>query len=169
MFFVGQHGGRQYFPMFHDPSTFALISKTRPRHGDKYTKYKMLPRIIMVICIKQHLSNSWSSIHEKFRQHWGGVKEKRYLQKKRVPIKEINKLLKERNRLIDKGMSNIHLNVTIEKKSRTQNLDFLSLKSFGKLQRTQISLSFWTYCCNLKIRGLGAKLSVAFLREIMTF
>ena len=24
----------------------------------------------MLICIKQHLSNIWSSIHEKVQQHW---------------------------------------------------------------------------------------------------
>ena len=29
------------------------INTPRPRHGHKYTKYK----IMMVICIKQHLSN----------------------------------------------------------------------------------------------------------------
>ena len=32
-------------------------NRPRPRHGPKYTKYKMCPNIIMVICIKQHLSN----------------------------------------------------------------------------------------------------------------
>ena len=29
----------------------------RPRHGHKYTKYKICLCIMMVICIKQHLSN----------------------------------------------------------------------------------------------------------------
>ena len=32
------------------------------------------------------------------------------------PIKEINRLLKEVNRLLSKGMLNIYLKVTIEKK-----------------------------------------------------
>ena len=32
------------------------INRPRPRHGLKYTKYKMCLNIIMVICIKQHLS-----------------------------------------------------------------------------------------------------------------
>ena len=36
---------------------------------------------MMVICIKQHLSNIWSSIHEKVKQHWGWV-EKMLLIKK---------------------------------------------------------------------------------------
>ena len=41
--------------------------KNRPRsmHGRKYTKNKMCPSIMMVICIQQHLSNIWSSIHKK--------------------------------------------------------------------------------------------------------
>ena len=68
------------------------------------------------------------------------------------PIKEINRLRNEIKRLLRKGM-----------------LDFLSLKSsppghvLGELQLTQLSWNFQTYCYNLKIRGLGAKLGVAFL------
>ena len=31
--------------------------KLRPIHGRKYTKYKICLSIMMVICIKQHLSN----------------------------------------------------------------------------------------------------------------
>ena len=30
----------------------------------------------MVICIKQHLSNIWSSIHEKAKKHSGWVEKK---------------------------------------------------------------------------------------------
>ena len=41
------------------------INWFRPRHGHKYTKYKMCLNIMMVIYIKQHLKNTWSSIHEK--------------------------------------------------------------------------------------------------------
>ena len=33
------------------------INRPRPRHGHKYTKYKMYLSIMMVICIKQNLSN----------------------------------------------------------------------------------------------------------------
>ena len=33
------------------------ISRPRPRNGHKYTKHKMYLSIIMVICIKKHLSN----------------------------------------------------------------------------------------------------------------
>ena len=46
-----------------------------------------------------------------------------------ISIKEINRLLKWINRLLSKGMSNIYLNITIEKKWCTQNFNFLSLKS----------------------------------------
>ena len=45
------------------------IDRHRPRHGHKYTKYKMCLSIMVVICIKQHLSNISSSIHEKVKQH----------------------------------------------------------------------------------------------------
>ena len=34
------------------------INRPRSRDGEKYTKYKMCPGIMMVICIKQHLSNT---------------------------------------------------------------------------------------------------------------
>ena len=49
---------------------------------DKYTKYKMCLSIMMVICIKQHLSNIWSSIYENLKQHWGWVEKKALLIKK---------------------------------------------------------------------------------------
>ena len=45
------------------------INRPRPRHGHKYTKYKICLSIIMVLCIEQHLSNICSSIHEKVKQH----------------------------------------------------------------------------------------------------
>ena len=38
---------------------------------------------MMVICIKQHLSNIWRSVHEKAKQHWGWV-EKTVVYKKSV-------------------------------------------------------------------------------------
>ena len=42
-------------------------------------------------------------------------------------IKEINGLRKEINRLLSKGIPNIHLEITIEKNRLSQNFDFLSL------------------------------------------
>ena len=47
------------------------INTLRPRHRHKYTKYKMFLSIMMVTCIKQHLSNTRSSIYEKVKQNWG--------------------------------------------------------------------------------------------------
>ena len=48
------------------------IIKLRPRHGHKYTKCKMCPSTIMLIWIKQHLSNIWNSNYERIKQHWWG-------------------------------------------------------------------------------------------------
>ena len=33
------------------------INRLRPRHGYKYSKYKMCLSMMMLICIKQHLSS----------------------------------------------------------------------------------------------------------------
>ena len=79
-------------------------------------------------------------------------------------IKEINRLRKEINRLLSKGISNMYLKVTIEVFSK---LDFLGLKichevNIWELQLKQI-LNFKASCCNLKIISLGAKLCVVFL------
>ena len=40
-------------------------------------------------------------------------------------IKEINRLLKQVNRLLSKGISNIYLKVTMEKKRHTQHSDVI--------------------------------------------
>ena len=56
-----------------------VVNRPRPRYGHKYTKYKMCLSIMMVICIKQYLSNIWSSIHENVEQHWGWVEKKAFL------------------------------------------------------------------------------------------
>ena len=52
------------------------ISRPRPRYGHRYAKYNMYLSIMMVIRIKQHLSNIWSSIQEKVKQHWGWIQKK---------------------------------------------------------------------------------------------
>ena len=44
-------------------------------HCTKYSIYKKLLSMMMVTCIKQHLSDIWSSIHEKVKQHWGWVEK----------------------------------------------------------------------------------------------
>ena len=55
------------------------INWPRPNYGHKYTKYKMCLSTMMVLCIKQHLNNSWSSIYDKIKQHWGWVEKKQCL------------------------------------------------------------------------------------------
>ena len=57
------------------------INRHRPRHGHKYTKYKKCISMMMFIYVKQHLSNIWSSVHEKVKQNWGWVKIKCCLKK----------------------------------------------------------------------------------------
>ena len=52
------------------------INRPRSRYGYKYSKYVSL---MMLICIKENLSNIWSSIHEKNKQHWGWVEKKALL------------------------------------------------------------------------------------------
>ena len=57
------------------------INRPRSRHGQKYSKYKKYLSIMMLICIKQRVSNIWSSVHEKVMQHWDWFK-------KALPIKK---------------------------------------------------------------------------------
>ena len=45
------------------------INKPRSRHGHKYSESKKCLSMMMLIYIKQHLSNIWSSIYEKVKQH----------------------------------------------------------------------------------------------------
>ena len=42
------------------------INRSRPRHVHKYTKYKMSIRIMMVIYIKQHQSNTKATFESQF-------------------------------------------------------------------------------------------------------
>ena len=50
------------------------------------------------------------------------------------------------NRLLSKGIFNIHLKVTIDKNWRSQNFDFLSLKNLspGEFLRSYKSCRYWT-------------------------
>ena len=58
------------------------INWPRPRHGQKYSKYKICLIIMVVVYIKQHLSKISSSIYEKVKQRWGWVEKKALLIKK---------------------------------------------------------------------------------------
>ena len=59
------------------------INRPKSRHGQKYSKYKKCLIMMMLLCINQHLSNIWSWIHEKFKQHLGWVEKKVLLIKKK--------------------------------------------------------------------------------------
>ena len=48
---------------------------------------------MMLICIKQQLSNIWSSIHEKVKQHWGSVKKKTFCLYKSVHLLHVFRIL----------------------------------------------------------------------------
>ena len=50
-------------------------SGCRSRPGHKYNKYETRLSMIMITCIKKHLSNISSSIHEKAKQHCGWVEK----------------------------------------------------------------------------------------------
>ena len=52
------------------------INRPRPRHRRKCTKFKMCHSTMIVIRIKEHLSNIWGSVHEKVKQHWGCIENK---------------------------------------------------------------------------------------------
>ena len=52
------------------------INRRRSRHEHKYSKCKKCLITILLICVKQYLSNIWSPIYEKFKQHWGWVGKK---------------------------------------------------------------------------------------------
>ena len=58
------------------------INRPTPRHEHKYTNFKMCHSTMMVICIKQHLNNIWSSIHEKLSNTEAQLKKKTLLIKK---------------------------------------------------------------------------------------
>ena len=51
--------------------------------------------------------------------------------------------IKETNRSVSKGMSNIYLKVTIEKNWRSQNFDFLILKNSSPCQFLRSCNSLW--------------------------
>ena len=74
------------------------INRRRFRHGHKYTKYKMCLIIMMVISIKQHLSNIWISIHEIFNNTEAQLK-KSVAYKKKACYRLSKMLRKNLNRI----------------------------------------------------------------------
>ena len=59
----------------------------RPRHGHKYSRYKKCLTMMILICVKQHVSNIWSSIYENVKQHWGWVEKSGAYKKRRAIYK----------------------------------------------------------------------------------
>ena len=59
------------------------INRPRTRHEHEYSKYRKFLSMTMLIYIKQHLSDIWSWIHKKVKQHWGWIEKKRCLYKKK--------------------------------------------------------------------------------------
>lgn len=51
------------------------IYRPRSRNNSKYSKYKKSLTVMMLSCIKQHLSNIQSSIQKKVEQHSGLIKK----------------------------------------------------------------------------------------------
>ena len=64
------------------------INRPKPRHGHKYSVYKNCFGMTMLVCIKQHLSNIWSSIHEKVKQRWSWVEKRVAYKKSCISVKK---------------------------------------------------------------------------------
>ena len=56
-------------PKMKNRSNRSDINRPRPRHGYKYLS------IMMAVCIKQHVSNIWNSIHGKNKRQWGWIEK----------------------------------------------------------------------------------------------
>ena len=72
------------------------ISRPRRRHGHRYSKYMKHLSMMMLICIKQHLSNIWSSVYENVKQHMINAIKNNYMS-----------CMKTRNIRIGKNNANI--------------------------------------------------------------
>ena len=62
-------------------------TRPRHRHGQKCSKYKSCLSMTMLICVKQQLSNIWSSVYEKIQQHWGWIEKSDAYKKVCRPLK----------------------------------------------------------------------------------
>ena len=82
-------------------------------------------------------------------------------------VKELKRLRKEISRLLRKGISNIYLKLQLKKTDALKTSIFLSLKNLppGQFLGSSNSCRYLNSCryYNSKIRGLEAKLCVAFL------
>ena len=53
------------------------INRHKSRHGYKYSENKKCVSMMILTCIRQHLSNIWSSIHEKNEKNHKKKKKKK--------------------------------------------------------------------------------------------
>ena len=60
------------------------INRPRPRHGQRYTKYKMYLSIMMVICIKQHQATFEAQFMKRLSNTEAELKKSVAYNKKRV-------------------------------------------------------------------------------------
>ena len=110
----------------------------------KYTKYKICLSIMVFKCIKQHLSNIRSSIHEKVKQHWGWVE------------KSVAYLKKACNQKVWEGFSFIfcltHLNNNFDSSHGEFNVMTGNFDNFlGKRKKFHFRFltCFWIYLCRV--------------------
>ena len=66
-----------------------MTNRPSPRHRHKYPKYKMCLSLMTITCIKQHLGNILSSIHEKLSNTESEL-EKRYGNQESIVFFNIN-------------------------------------------------------------------------------
>ena len=64
--------------MINDNENEAENKKRSQRYNINWPRLSLM----MLLCIKQHLSNIWSSVHEKVKQHWSWTETKQCLLKK---------------------------------------------------------------------------------------
>ena len=62
------------------------ITRPRPRHGHKYTKYKLCLSIMMAICVKQQLTTFEAQFMKKLRNTEAELKKKKTFSYKRLGL-----------------------------------------------------------------------------------
>ena len=71
------------------------INRPTSRLGLTYTKYKRYLSMMMLVCIKQHPTDTWGSIYEKVKKRWSWV-EKNVLLIKHKRVQQKTKTMKRR-------------------------------------------------------------------------
>ena len=68
------------------------INRPKSRYGNKYSKYKKCLSMMMLLCIKENLSNIWSWIYEKVKNTEAELK-KSIAYKKKVYFSVLTKFV----------------------------------------------------------------------------